>query len=286
MKYILKKLTKTTVWKDIFIDRLTEPIHLNVLSLFILLFGPYRRKIDFDLIVRRHHAYGIMKCADYAKRSQIKTVSQVEFGVDSGAGILNIADIAEKVTKETGIKFNIYGFDTGEGLPEALDYRDHPDLYQYGDFPMNSEMLSKYLPENVKLIIGNVKDTVEKFINNININEPIGFVSFDLDYYHSTKNALRVFKAENPLKYMPITIIYIDDIDEEENNNYCGPLLGVNEFNCENDFRKIEHSRFLENARIFKRAQWIKKIYFLHVLDHPTRFKIKLREKKLYLEKP
>jgi hypothetical protein len=49
-------------------------------------------------------------------------------------------------------------------------------------------------------------------------------------------------------------------------------LLAVQEFNAAHALRKIEHHAFLENKRIFRRAQWIKQIHLLHVLDHPRRF--------------
>src|SRR6516225_7599284 len=48
-------------------------------------------------------------------RVGIKTVSLVEFGVASGAGLTNIVEIAKKVTRCTGVEFTIYGFDTGQG---------------------------------------------------------------------------------------------------------------------------------------------------------------------------
>ena len=40
-----------------------------------------------------------------------------EFGVASGAVLLNLAELAEPVGAETGIEIRIFGFDTGAGLP-------------------------------------------------------------------------------------------------------------------------------------------------------------------------
>jgi hypothetical protein len=65
--------------------------------------------------------------------------------------------------------------------------------------------------------------------------------------------------------------VYVDDIQLDSHNSWCGPLLAINEFNDEQRFRKIEHHAFLENQRIFRNARWIKQIFTLHVLDHPTR---------------
>jgi hypothetical protein len=50
-----------------------------------------------------------------------------EFGVANGAGLLNMCEIAARVTRETGVGFRIVGFDAGTGLPQPIDYRDHPE---------------------------------------------------------------------------------------------------------------------------------------------------------------
>src|SRR5689334_17227289 len=93
----LKKLGRSYIWKRIFYERFTEPLHLNVLALFVALFGSFRLKVSYDLIVRHHHAFSILKCADQAKRLRIETVTLIEFGVAAGAGLVNMAKVAERV---------------------------------------------------------------------------------------------------------------------------------------------------------------------------------------------
>ena len=153
-------------------------------------FGSTRKKIAFDLIPRKPYAYGIIQSADYALEQGIDTISILEFGVAYGGGLLNLIKVAKMVTQETGVQFKIYGFDTGQGMTPPLDYRDHPNIWYEGDFPMEFEKLSAALPENASLILGDVKETVEDFIDNLSLSEPIGFISVDLDYYSSSKNAL------------------------------------------------------------------------------------------------
>ena len=46
------------------------------------------------------------------------------------------------------MEYQIFGFDTGLGMPDPIDYRDHPELYKAGDFKMDQENLKKILPEN------------------------------------------------------------------------------------------------------------------------------------------
>jgi hypothetical protein len=50
------KLARRDRWRRIFLERLTEPVHLNLLSLPVLLFGSYRAKIAWDLIIRQQYA--------------------------------------------------------------------------------------------------------------------------------------------------------------------------------------------------------------------------------------
>ena len=62
----LKKLFHAYIWKRLFYERLSEPLHLNIISFFVLLFGSYRMKCDFDLVLRSQHAYSLYKAADLA----------------------------------------------------------------------------------------------------------------------------------------------------------------------------------------------------------------------------
>ena len=117
-----------------------------MLALLAYLFGSYRSKIKYDTVLREYHAFGILQAADYANEAGFSAVSVIEFGVAAGFGLMNMAAIAAKVSKLTGVKVTVYGFDTGKGMPAPRDYRDHPDLYSEGDFPMDFEKLTQVLP--------------------------------------------------------------------------------------------------------------------------------------------
>ena len=60
-------LIRKNIIRRIVVERLTEPLHLNLLSLPISLFGSTRAKIAFDLLVRQQHAYGLLDAADAAR---------------------------------------------------------------------------------------------------------------------------------------------------------------------------------------------------------------------------
>ncbi|MDB5017691.1 MAG: hypothetical protein JWQ84_2523 [Mucilaginibacter sp.] len=282
----LKKLKNINILKRIWIERLSEPIHLNIISLFVAAFGSIKSKIDFDLVIRQHHAYGLQFACKQAVSQNLKSFTAIEFGVASGAGLMNMITIAKKLEKAYDVRINILGFDTGAGMPSPIDYRDHPDLYLKGDFPMMFELLKERLPDNARLVIGNVHETIQEQLKLINPESPIGFVSFDLDYYSSTKDALLILNDQNPQKYLPVIAIYADDISLIPHNEYAGALLAIEEFNQASALRKICIPHFLEKERVFKNSKWLKQIRYGHIMDHSHRSEFKDTDQVLFIENP
>ena len=265
-----EKLKRAHVWRRIFYERLTEPLHLNAISLLIAAFGSYRAKIAFDLIARQHYAYGVLRAADLARESGLSSVSLVEFGVAEGTGLMNLCRISKRVTAVTGVNFEIIGFDTGGGMPPPRDYRDHPDLYQEGDFPLkNRDALEKVLPPNARIIFGQLKDTVPAFIDSLSPGSPIGFAIIDVDYYSSAHEAFKLFTHLDPTKYLPNAVVYVDNVLAPSHNEWCGELLALRKFNEGQATRKITHDTFLKSRRVFKNAIWLDQIFLLHLFDHP-----------------
>jgi len=281
-----KKVLKPHILNRIFLERISEPLHLNLTAFFVLLFGSYKNKIKFDLILRQNHAFALFDATEFAIQRNIKKITVIEFGVSTGGGLMNICKICEKLSKIYPVEFQIFGFDTGEGMPAPIDYKDHPELYQEGDFRMDKEKLEKYLPTNCKLIIGDVEKTLSQFLKETDLkNAPIGFISFDLDYYSSTKNAINILTSD-PKNYLSRFPIYFDDIALWSHNSFCGELLAIKEFNDDNAFRKIVSDRFLRFRRVFQKAEWLEHIYYVHVLDSPERNTISINGKPSVLENP
>jgi len=270
--YVLRRLfQKKQLWK-VFVERLTEPLHLNLLSAFAALFGTYRTKVELDLVIRQQYAFPILYAADAAKRYGYKEVTLVELGVASGAGLMNMCRIAERTTAATGIDFHIVGFDGGVGMPPAIDYRDLPEIFQEGDYPMISpERLKEALPSNAHIIIGDVAETALSFVETLTEQAPLGFVAVDVDYYSSTKSALPILLGPDPKAYLPIVPVYLDDIGIDGSNPWTGELLAVREFNDENELRKIAPFTMLRSQRVFKNTQWIDRMFAAHIHDHPFR---------------
>jgi hypothetical protein len=269
MAGLWNKLWLPRIWERVLRERLAEPLHLNLLSLPVALFGSLETKIYFDLVLRQSHAFSLLEAARLAKTAGLSAFVAVEFGVAAGAGLMNLCDLARRISKRTGVGIRVVGFDTGRGMPEPLDYRDHPDLYGAGDFAMDEDALRQALPDFAELRIGPIATTVKTFRQSLSPAAPLGYVALDVDYYSSTKDALAVFAGDAD-QYLPHVLLYVDDMQFARHNPWQGELLAIREFNDEHATRKIAPYNFLREWRLFKRAVWISQMYGLYILDHPA----------------
>ncbi|MEK7543285.1 MAG: hypothetical protein AAB557_00290, partial [Patescibacteria group bacterium] len=122
--------------------------------------------------------------------------------------------------------------------------------------------------KSTTLVLGDVSKTVPKFIKST--IAPVGFVSFDLDYYSSTIDALHLFSIQNGA-LLPRVFCYFDDVigdDDEIYSQYTGELLAIAEFNKHNRRKKLDRIPGLIHKRAIKNDVWYDKIYALHVFDH------------------
>lgn len=264
-----KKLLEPRIWRRIYRERAGEPLLYNIASLGALAFGSLRTRIDYDLVPRQPYAYCLLAAADYARRMGTTRITAVEFGVAAGAGLFNICDISRQVTKETSVEFDIVGIDSGVGMPPPRDYRDQPQKYFTGDYPaVDRERLVAALPPNCRILFGPLLPSIEELARTL--ASPIGFVSVDVDYYWSTVEALTIF--EYPAEQLlPLVFTYFDDVQDPEDNVFCGELLAIEEFNTKAILRRIAVANRLTHRRIFKTPVWPHQIYFAHVFDHPAR---------------
>lgn len=268
-KGMARKLLQPRIWKEIMLQRLTEPLHLNALCLPVALFGGFQRKVTFDLVMRQEYAFGLLKAADIAKSLGISEIAALEFGVGNGAGLLNMAALGSRVAKETGVMIRTYGFDTGVGMPPPKDHRDHPEYYFTGDFPMgDKDRLIAALPEEAEIIIGDVGDTAKSSLEKISC--PIGFISVDVDYYSSALDCLEILKGDAG-SYLPYVVMYFDDIEMLGHSPFAGELLAIDDFNAATEMRKINPYGFLAQNRVFSRAKWIQHMFVAQIFDHPHR---------------
>ncbi|WP_417911310.1 hypothetical protein [Candidatus Electronema sp. PJ] len=244
------------------------PFRLLVKALLRQLNVSVRTRALWDISKRPTYLLGVLTAAEQARKQKISEISVIEFGVAAGDGLVTLQSEAEAVERETGIGIKVYGFDAGpqQGLPAFIgDYRDHPEAWQPGDYPMNESALRALLTKRTTLILGNVKDTVPGFFQNFQ-PPPIGFVSFDLDLYSSTKEALQIFCVPDKkmLWHVPL---YFDDIDFLFNHKFAGELLAIEEFNQESSQVKIDKWHGVRIGRPFKEMSFLEKLYVAHDLE-------------------
>ena len=94
-----------------------------------------------DGVRRPNYSWGVLHGAYLAANLGIPRVSVLEFGVAGGNGLVSLELIAADVESLLGVGIDVYGFDLGSGFPEPVDYRDSPNLFQAGAFPMDVEKL-------------------------------------------------------------------------------------------------------------------------------------------------
>jgi len=233
-------------------------------------YGDFRTREHYGLISRANYLYGMLRAADVAKYFGKKCVTVIEFGVASGAGLLNMADLAPLIEGETGVKLRIIGFDTGQGLPAVHGYKDHPELWNPGDFATDDrDTLVRKLGGRAEILWGDIANTVGPFIETVDASAPLGFISVDVDLYSASKLALRCLES-HPEKYNPAISMYFDDVSFFFANKWAGELAAIAEFNDEHDLRKIDHDRSLPGRRA-NGAPWYASMYVCHILDHDAR---------------
>jgi hypothetical protein len=213
------------------------------------------------------YAYLVYQAAQLAARLGQPKVSIIEFGVAGGAGLLALEYHAEQIEKLFPVKIEIYGFDTGAGLPPPEDYRDLPYHWKPGFFAMDVPALQSRL-KRAKLVIGDIRDTIHSFVDTWH-PAPIGAVSHDFDYYSSTVAALNLFDI-NPAAILPRVCVYFDDVlggDMELYNDFSGERLAIHEFNAAQPSRKLSPIYYLQESQWA--LPWSLQMWSLHLFDHP-----------------
>lgn len=230
----------------------------------------FETKLNFDMFDRPHYAYCLANAARLARALDIPRISALEFGVAGGRGLLALEELAGPVEEEYGVEIEIWGFDTGEGLPEPVDYRDLPYVWKQGFFKMDQEALRRRLTRS-QLVLGDVRDTVPAFIEGSR-PAPLGALFLDLDFWSSTRDALALL-ASKPAAMLPRVFCYFDDVVSVEGEAiYCedvGQLRAIRDYNDSNETRKLRQIAGLTSSRPV-RAVWNSKIYVHHAFDHPS----------------
>jgi hypothetical protein len=227
----------------------------------------YKSRFSLEFFKNPQYAYTLYQATQQALALKYDTISVIEFGVAGGSGLRYLEKHAGILTELTGLKFEVYGFDTAEGLPELEGYKDIMHQWRAGSFPMDLELLKSSL-KTAKLVIGDVKDTIGDFYETYK-PAPVGAILFDVDLYSSTKSALRIFDTA-PENFLPRVRCYFDDIIGNETaltNEFMGEKLAIAEYNDLSDNKKITPVYHMLAKSILRK--WYPKCYVHHMFDHP-----------------
>lgn len=221
-------------------------------------------KVKWELSTRPAYLLGVYEAARQAKREGEDEIEVIEFGVAGGTGLVELQRIAQLVEEATGIRVRVIGFDMGnKGLPSFIgDHRDHPDQWKPGDFKMDEAALKAKLdPDRTTLILGNVVDTVMKYALQYQ-RSPVGFISFDMDLYSSTRDAFALFSHVDTLAHVPL---YFDDIEFSFNYATAGELRAIQEFNdMYEDDAYIDQWYGIKDGRPFPERGFLEKMRVFH----------------------
>ncbi len=233
----------------------------------LILITPFEYQITNNLFNKSHYAYCCLKAANQAKLLGIKKISVIEFGCAGGKGLIALENIVKKIYNITNVKFEIYGFDSGKGLPSPKSYKDLKYHWKKGFYKVNKESLEQKLL-STKIIYGDVKNTTTNFFQKY---KPaiVGCIFHDLDYYSSTKDSFKLFNQSEKY-FLPRLFNYFDDIigtEIELYNDWTGERLAINEFNHENKMKKFSLAYYLLSRS--KTYQWYYQIRILHLFNHP-----------------
>jgi hypothetical protein len=272
LQAIVPKDWNTTAQGNAFFRNATSPSLMGTATRALLRL--YRRyfalplEIDVALnwTVRPNYAYCTYHAADLARRLGIPRISVIEFGVAGGNGLMFLRDFAERVRQATGVEIEVYGFDTGAGLPEVDATEDLPYWFRPSQYRMDQDALQARL-RPAKLVLGNVADTVSGFFAKYD-PAPVGAIFNDLDLYTSTRDSLKLFE-QDPSHFLPRLFMYLDDVVGTELEMYSecnGQLLAIKEFNRrQQDVYVGLNQNLLARNEVYYRYQ----IYYTHFRKHP-----------------
>jgi len=228
--------------------------------------GTVHHRVRYGGVDRPHYAYCVYQSAMLARRLRYRSISVIEFGVAGGNGLVALERHALEVSRALGIEIEVYGFDTGQGLPPPYDYRDLPYHWRSGFFQMEQERLERRL-RFAKLVLGDIRETSGSFFS-IHHPSPIAAVMYDLDFYSSTVAALNMLETEEGYR-LPRIFCYFDDIigsEVELYNDFTGVRLAIEEFNRSHAQMKFSKAYHLLARRWVE--EWYHQIYILHDFRH------------------
>lgn len=217
----------------------------------------FEQKINNGALERPAYGFCLYYGALLGKHLGNSRVSAIEFGVAGGNGMVALENYAREIKSELDVEIEIYGFDSGAGLPDPCDFRDIPYMWRKGFYPMDEAKLRARL-NGSHLIMGDVRETVKTFFDRYKA-ALIAAAIFDLDFYSSTMAATRLFENEEK-RYLPRIYCYFDDTTSDglgAFNDYTGERLAIREFNESHPLRKFAEIHLYTQSELWQRRLWV-----------------------------
>jgi len=174
---------------------------------------------------------------DHYKKWDFVPFNYYEFGTGEGNSLKYFLKSLKVISKQNKIdikKFNIFLFDSFEGLPEYDDRKDLNPAWSRGQFKGSLDSIKSIVKEiapevmeRTKFIKGFYENTLTADLRKELNGYPPSLVNVDVDYYKSAKTVIEWI--------YPIcqdgTIFYFDDIFEYLGNLSKGEYRAIKEFN-------------------------------------------------------
>lgn len=224
--------------------------------------------VEQGVDTRPQYLWPLLHAAHAAQALGIARIAALELGVAGGNGLLALERAAATAKELSGTEIDVYGFDSGAGMPAAGDPRDAPWLVEPSYFAMDEVALRARLT-SAELVLGPVRETIPAWAASR--HAPVGFVAFDLDYYSSTMEAFQLFDGDVGERLLPRVMCYFDDLFGQGWTDFMGVRAALDEFNALHSQRKIGkiHGLRFELPRAEFHEQWHEKLYVAHLFDHP-----------------
>lgn len=266
--------------RDIYADKAIEYIPViseegDVIDLFTRQRAFYKKYFEEGKLPKMNYAIMLYAGAIQAKNLGYKAISAIEFGVAGGNGLLAMQFHAREISRLIGIEIQVYGFDTGSGLPTYdVNYLDMPFHWKQGLFEMDFSDLEKKL-ETTKLVIGKIEDTLPSFFDIYN-SAPVGVIAVDVDLYTATLPILSMMENGKTECFTPRIYMYFDDIFS--GYECLGENVAIKEFNERNKGRmnicpEGKNSglswELFHGINYHKQGQYDNNIKICHMFHHP-----------------
>lgn len=230
--------------------------------------GSVETRVHYGVFPYPNYAYGVYWSSMLASRLGLPAITVVEMGVAGGRGLIALENASSQIEKVTGVRVDVVGFDSGEGMPAPVDFRDVPQVWGEGFYKMEPEKLRSRL-KRAQLMLGDVHKTIPDWMAKYQ-RSPIGFIAFDLDYYSSTKAAFHILTGPET-SHLPRVYCYFDDLAGNDlacMSDLVGEHLAIKEFNAENPDRKLCKIEQLRLSRP-RWENWQDRMYAFHNFAHP-----------------